>query len=357
MLEAIGAAEHSVRLELYTFTASPLGERFKDALVSACERGVNVRILLDGWGSYGLPQDYWAPLIERGGEFKWFNPLRLEKWGVRNHRKLLVCDEQIAFVGGFNIAPEYEGDGVTQGWKDLGMIVEGAVSSELAASFDMIFEQADVPLRRRRIRQRKGKTGAVSGDSECHLLLGGPGKGFGAIKKSLYRDLASAGSVRIMVGYFLPTLRFRRLLKRLARKGVKVQLLLAGKSDIPISQTAGKFLYRQFLRAGVEIFEYQPQVLHAKMMVIDEHLYVGSCNLDIRSMRINYELLVRIDNRLYAEEANRIFEDSIRHSVKIDPKKWAGDCSFFKRLKQRFAYLLLARLDPYLALGQLKWTK
>ena len=125
MLAAIDAARKSVCLETYIYSASPLGGKFRTALVRAQQRGVRVRVLLDAVGSHGLPGDYWEALKVAGGEARIFNPLALNRFGIRNHRKLLACDDKVAFVGGFNIAPEYEGDGVTRGWLDLGIKVEG----------------------------------------------------------------------------------------------------------------------------------------------------------------------------------------------------------------------------------------
>ena len=113
MLAAIDAAARSVRLEIYIYSAGPLGERFREALIRARQRGAQVQVLVDALGSIGLPTAFWKPLRAVGGEVRQFNPLSLNWFGIRSHRKLLVCDERVGFVGGFNIAPEFEGDGVT----------------------------------------------------------------------------------------------------------------------------------------------------------------------------------------------------------------------------------------------------
>src|SRR5262245_35022329 len=112
MLAAIDSAEHSVCLETYTYLAGSPGDSFREALIRACHRGAKVRVLIDALGSMGLPNTYWTPVREAGGEARLFNPLKLNRLGIRDHRKLLVCDERVAFIGGFNISPEYEGDGV-----------------------------------------------------------------------------------------------------------------------------------------------------------------------------------------------------------------------------------------------------
>src|SRR5512133_735970 len=112
MLAAIGAAKRSVLLETYIFSPGALGEQFRTALIAARKRGLEVRVLLDAFGSYTLPADYWSALRAAGGQVRLFNPLSLNHLGLRDHRKLLVCDNTMAFVGGFNIAAEYDGDGV-----------------------------------------------------------------------------------------------------------------------------------------------------------------------------------------------------------------------------------------------------
>src|SRR3954452_11821911 len=118
MLAAIEAARDSVCMETYTYSAGLLGERFREAFIRARKRGVRVRVLFDSLGSKGLPAAFWGPLREAGGQAREFNPWKLIRLGIRDHRKALICDNRVAFIGGFNIASEYEGDGVTRGWRD-----------------------------------------------------------------------------------------------------------------------------------------------------------------------------------------------------------------------------------------------
>ena len=184
------------------------------------------------------------------------------------------------------------------------------------------------------------------------LLLSGPGRGFNRIRRALQKDLARAGDIQIMVGYFLPTGRLRRALQRVGRRGGRLQLLLAGKSDVLLSKLAGQSLYRRFLKAGAEIYEYEPQILHAKLLIMDDAVYVGSANLDPRSLGINYEFLIRFENRKMAAEAREIFDDALHHCRRIDPAEWRRGRTFWARLRRRWAYFVLARIDPYLARKQ-----
>ena len=351
MLAAIDTARESIRLEIYIYAAGSLGERFRAALVQAQARGVRVRVLVDGLGSYGLPDSFWTPLRQAGGQARFFNPIALNRMGIRNHRKLLVCDDGVAFIGGFNLAPEYEGDGVSRGWCDLGLRVEGPLAAQLAASFDEMFALAEFRHQRFVRFRRPTLTRALTSPAE-QLLLSGPGRSRNPIRRSLQQDFLRSRDVQIMVAYFLPTGRLRRMFGRVARRGGRVQLLLPGKSDVVTSQLAGQSLYRRLLKSGVEIYEYEPQVLHAKLFVLDGVVYVGSANLDPRSLSINYELMVRFENPQMADEARAICQETRQHCLRIEPEAWRRSRSLWQRLKRRWAYFLLARIDPYIARRQ-----
>lgn len=358
MLDAISAARISVRLESYIYTDGLLGRKFLGVLVAAQRRGVRVQVLVDALGSWLLPDDFFAELTALGGAVQFFNPLQLWRLGVRNHRKLLVCDDRVAFVGGFNISDEYDGDGVERGWRDLGVRVEHpALVAGLAASFSRLFALADFHrkplLRLRAFRPRRKKAGAFDGQ----LLLSQPGLGPSPLQNALRHDLHRAQDVRLVTAYFLPTWKLRRGLTHAARRGARVQLILAGKSDVPVSQLAGQHLYQRLLRAGVEIHEYQPQVLHTKLFVIDQAVYIGSANLDVRSLNLNYELMLRFEDERLAAEARAMVEATLVWSRRIERAAWRQSRAFWQRFKSDWAYFLLARVDRYVALRQLRAVK
>lgn len=353
MQAAIEAAQSSVRLEVYACAACPLAERFRDALAAAARRGVRVQVLLDAFGSLRLSASFWAPLEEAGGHFRWFNPLGLRRGMFRDHRKLLVCDGAVAFVGGYNLLTEAEGDGVLRGWRDVGLALGGPRVGELAASFDTMFERADFehpPFTRLR---RTGLRAAL-GEPPCTVLLSGPGRGRNAFQRALLADLARARHVRLVAAYFLPTGRLLRALTRVARRGGRVELVLPGQSDVPLMRLAGQAFYERLLRSGVALYEYQPRVLHTKLIVVDDACYVGSSNLDARSLRINYELMVRLTRAEVVAEGARVFEDHRAHSQRVDRADWRQARSFWRKLTERWACLFLGRLDPLLMRVQLR---
>ncbi len=355
MLEAIDAAQKTVCLEMYKLGAGALGERFRDALLRAAKRGVNVRVLVDALGSISLPRAFLDPVRAVGGEVRVFNPLAVNRLGIRDHRKLLVCDECVAFVGGFNIAPEYEGDGVKCGWCDIGLKMQGPLAAELARTFEDMFARAEF-RHKRFLRLPSFRVTRRSAAANEQILLSGPRPAGSSFKRALRKDLARAHDVKIIVAYFLPTWRMRRALTRVVTRGGRVQLILAGKSDVLLSQLAGRSLYRRLLKAGVEIYEYQPQILHAKLIIIDDVVHVGSANLDTRSLNINYELMVRIHNREIAEQAREVFASNLKRCVRITLHEWRRTRTLWRRIKQRWAYFLLVRIDPLIARWQWRGT-
>lgn len=351
MLAAIDAARTAVCFEIYIFHNCPLGERFREALTRAAGRGVRVRTLVDAMGSLELSAKFWEPLQQAGGTVKWFNPIALKQMWIRNHRKLLVCDDQVAFIGGYNIATEYEGDGVTRGWRDMGLKIEGPLVSQLVVSFEEMFARAE--LRHRYFaRLRKSLAKKTVSQSEGQLLFSGPGRGPSPIKRALLADLKKAREVKIIMAYFLPSWRLRHALMRVVKRGGRAQLILAGKSDVFLSQFAGRSLYRGLMAAGVEIYEYQPQILHAKLIVVDGAVYSGSANLDPRSLQINYELMVRFEKPELVDGAEKIFKQTLEHSIRVEPAAWRKSRTLWRRIKHRLAYWLLMRLDPMVARWQ-----
>jgi cardiolipin synthase len=155
--------------------------------------------------------------------------------------------------------------------------------------------------------------------------------------------------------YFSPPWKVWRALLRVARQGGQVQLMLSGKTDVPLAQLAGRSYYSRLMRVGSEIYEYQPQILHAKMFLIDGIVYAGSANLDKRSLGINYELMLRLTDPRLSREAHEIFEGDLTHCLRLDPEKWRKSRSFWTRLKTQFARLILVWADSVVA--EYQWRR
>jgi cardiolipin synthase len=223
----------------------------------------------------------------------------------------------------------------------------------LAASFDVMFALADY-RHRRLARYRRSEVAKIASTVDGQLLTNAPGRGPHFLKSALLRDLNVARQSDIISGYFLPPRQLRRAMMRAARQGRRVRLILAAKSDVKLSQLASRHLYRGLLRAGVEIYEYQPQILHTKLFQFDDVVYVGSANMDKRSLLVNYELLVRVNNGELAEDARHFFARTLENCERIERDTWRASRSFWDRLKEEWAYFVLSKVDPYLTQLQLR---
>lgn len=350
MLELIDGAKRSLRLETYIYTIGDPGDCFRDHLAGAAARGVRVDVLLDGFGSRALPADYWQAVRAAGGDVRVFNPLTLGRLAIRDHRKLLLVDDEIALVGGFNVAPEYAGDGLTRGWFDLGLELGGPAVAALGESFQVLFTHHDFRQPRLGRWHRSPLRQVLRRAMQTQVLATGPGFGRNVFHARLLHDLGRARDVEIVSAYFVPGYRLRRALRMVVRRGGRVRLLLAGRTDVPLVQRAGRAFYRGLLRAGVQIDEYQPQILHAKLAIVDDAVFVGSSNLDARSLAINYEVVVRLADPALAAEGRALVAAARQHAEPVR----RGPRSLWQRLQEEWARLLLTRVDPWLAFRQLR---
>jgi cardiolipin synthase A/B len=355
MLDLIAAAKVSIRCETYIWGDDAVGTRFHVALAAAAKRGVRVQVLIDGAGSSALPTNYWYALTSAGGEARVFNPLKLRNFSLRNHRKLLLIDDTVAITGGFNLAVEYDGDGVTIGWRDLGLeLRDSRALHQLANSFDHLFAEHRVRRWLLGSLQRATQANPFSHGSPGPVLFSGPHLGRNQFTHQLLRSLRQARHVRIVSAYFVPGFRLRRALRRVARRGGNVELLLAGRTDVPLAQSAARSLYGSLLKSGIRIWEYQPQVLHTKLAIVDDAVFVGSANLDARSLSINYELTVHLRDPLLSDAADAIFNTDVSHAQAVTFDSWSASRTWLTRLQGAWARFLLARVDPWLARRQIR---
>lgn len=355
MLALIETAHVSIRCETYIWTADAVGARFLAALTRAAARGVQVRLLVDGGGSSALPSHYWRELEAAGGRAHIFNPLTFRHFSLRNHRKLLLTDNAIAITGGFNIAHEYDGDGVTHGWRDLGIELQDPASvAQLAASFDSLFEHHLIRQSLRRQWQSRSLRRPAFYRLPGPVLFSGPRLVRNQFSKRLLATLHHARHVRIISAYFAPSFRLRRALRAVALRGGTVELLLAGKSDVPLAQRAARSIYGPLLKAGVQIWEYQPQILHAKLALLDDHIFVGTANLDARSLAINHELMIHLQDARFCAEACALFAADLKHSRQITLQEWQRTRTWLTRLRGAIARFLITKVDPWLARRQMR---
>jgi cardiolipin synthase len=269
--------------------------------------------------------------------------MRLLRLTFRNHRKLLVADRVTAIVGGLNVADEYDGVGVAAGWRVFALEVEGPIVEELFASFERMWTLS--PFRPSNLRRfAMAPVRAPWNSSRPALLLAGPGSRSVNLQRRLHDDLRTASQASIYAAYFLPSRELRRRLGSVARRG-DVRILLTARSDVPLAQLAARHAIGRIGATPIRFYEYLPQMMHGKLLVIDDVVYVGSANLDVRSRLINYELLLRLPVPLLAAQAREMFEVDLVYSRPATTPA----ATWLQRLRQRAAYWLLARFDPYIA--------
>ena len=340
LFAAMDAATTSIRAEFYIVRADATGARFARALTAAAARGVDVALIYDAVGCFDTPAGYFRGLEAAGVRCLAFNPpafRRLPWLDVRNHRKVAVIDGRTAFLGGINVGNEYAGYGEDLArWRDAGVRLDGPA----AAVLDTIFRRTWARESDHELPVGAGPAPAVTadGDADVTLINGTPRQARSVIRRSFSLAMAGAReSIRILTPYFLPGPRVLRALLRAVRAGVQVQLILPSVSDVPLVQLAGRAWLRPLLEAGVEVYQRQGTILHAKVMLIDEvWATLGSANLDQRSFHRNYELNAVIDSRTFGTQVQRMFASDLARSRRVV----ADEYERRSRLERFLAWLL-----------------
>jgi cardiolipin synthase len=351
---AIDRAGVSVALEMYIYADDGTGREFRKHLVNAARRGVRVMVLVDAVGSWSLPGLFWDELNEAGGFVKQFRPVRRGLFLFRNHRKLVLVDDHTAFIGGLNIADEYfHGRSGEPPWRDNALEITGSEVQQLKGSFDRMWMRADLPVLKAVLISRRERAERSPAAGILQFLESGPDDARQPVRRAYRRLIGEAGrSIDLAMGYFYPDGRVLRVLKRAVSRGVPVRLLVPQRSDVAIARWAARGLYGRLLRAGMEVWEYRPAMLHAKLAVIDDTVIAGSANLDIRSGRINYELVAVVNNEGLAARARADFEQDLAHADRITLREWRAR-PLFQRFKEWVSYWLLARMDIFIARAEI----
>ena len=297
MLDAIATAQRQVELELYLVEDGECFARLREALVAAARRGVRVRCLFDSFGCLKLSPANRQVLVDAGVELRLYNPLRWRR-GLRNlfrdHRKILLVDDQFGYVGGTGATDEFwNPDNPQDSWHEVMVEMRGPLLDDWRSLFEFQWRRCGErrfwrpvePLLPARLPAAPAKRSGLG------RLAYAAARQHRDILRALLRALGqSRRQVLLATPYFLPTRKVRRALMKAARRGIDVRLLLSGqRTDHPAVRYAGHRYYPRLLRAGVRIFEYQPRFLHAKMVLVDDWVSIGSCNFDHWNLRWNLE--------------------------------------------------------------------
>lgn len=342
MLEAIEQARHEVLVEAYVLRDDRTGRDFLAALESAVRRGVDVRVLADAFGSSRTRRQFWDLMKSSGSRIRLFRrphyaPLSLLP--VLDHRKLLIVDRKVAFTGGMNIADEYRhGRPGDAAWRDTHVMLHGGIVWELGVIFAESWMAAGAdPM------YFEGLSPEQGGGVPALVLDSRPGRGMNEVFAAYAATLGGARErVWITNAYFAPGRRMLRMLKDTASRGVDVRLLVPGFCDIPVIRTATQGYYRELLKAGVKIFEYQASVLHAKTLVADGRVaMIGSTNFDFRSFNFNAECNVLFHDAKLAREVEDAFRQDLEKSLPVTLTIWRN-----RPLKTRVLAWLARKVAP-----------
>lgn len=351
MLEAIAHARDSVLLEMYLVDSGTVARRFIDALAGCAQRGIRVHVLFDAFGSLGLRAADRRRLAASGAHLTFFNPLSLRKGAqnfLRDHRKLLVVDGALAFVGGVGLADEFiDGKRGRLAWRDLMLEISGPVVSDWQTAFACSWSRSrgwpEVP----EAAPESPDEPAITAGALGRLALSEAGQRSILANDVVRRITGAQQRAWIMSAYFVPSRRFRKALRRAARRGVDIRLLVPGpKTDHPWVRHAARRFYGKMLRNGVRIFEYQPRVLHGKMALCDDWVSLGSSNLDRWSFRWNLEANQEIESAAFAAQAAAIFAADCDDSHELNRRHWRRR-AVLDRLRESIAGALDRILDGW----------
>ena len=343
LIGLIDGAERSLRILYYIWEDDASGQRVRDALLAAIRRGVTVSLLVDGFGTANASEAFFQPLVDAECRFCRFVPRFGRRYLLRNHQKLALADERRVIIGGFNIADEYFGTIESGAWRDLGLLVEGDEVAGVAPYFDDLFTWADrTDARIRDLRRILNRRRAAGG--KLKWLFGGPTRRLSPWARAVRRDMRGARRLDLIAAYFAPGPALLRRSANVARRGA-VRLVTAAKSDNNATIGAARHTYWVLLRRGVRVFEYQRTKLHTKLFVLDDVVHIGSANFDMRSLYLNLEMMLRVDDPAFAAAMRRFVDGEIADSVEITLDAYRRRRSWLNRLRWGFAYFLLAIAD------------
>lgn len=333
--DAIAAARWRVCLEVYIFRSDPTGRAFAKLLCQRAKEGINVYVIYDSFGCLGTDKAMFAQMKNAGVRLREFHPL----WPMRvthsyrpfnrDHRKLLAIDDDIGGLGGLNIGGEYAGKWIVpddpdacEPWRDVGIGLKGPSGRAFSIAFEKTWKYC---THGGRLHSTELLADPVpNGSDGAALMAGAPSPRYSLLTDQICEDVRQAQrTIRLTVAYFAPKDDLINELCRAARRGVRVQLMLPEHTDNSLLRKAAQSFYETLLVAGVEIYERQSVMLHAKTTVIDDCLsLVGSTNLDFRSIEYNLELASIIRSEAFAQQMARMFENDIQFSKQVLLDAW-----------------------------------
>lgn len=359
VLAAIDAAEREVLIETFILFDDPAGQPLQKAVIAAAQRGVSVQMTLDGWGSAKLPKTFIAPMIEAGVRIHIYDPVKW-RFGHRTqifrrlHRKLIVIDQRVAWCGGINFSHDHLRSYGEHSKQDYALEVEGPVVADIYRTMLVMLPRSARPKRpswqwlrrRRRMTQSSPAATARAGNALVAFLYRDNGLHRADIER-IYRVGIRAAKRQIVIAnaYFFPGYRLLRDLRRAARRGVDVRLILQGNPDMQWVQWAANTLHDYLLRASVKIYEYCERPMHAKVALIDDDWStVGSSNLDPLSLFLNLEANLVVRDAALAATLRSSLDRLMEQHCREIPLPEARKRTLIRQILSYVAYHIARRL-------------
>jgi cardiolipin synthase len=343
-LQEIAKAQRTICLEAYIFNRGEVANRFIRALTERARAGVRVQVVLDGLGSASTSEDDFKELIAAGGKVKWYHKLRfsnLPKYNNRTHRELLIVDGEVGFIGGAGIADHWLiSTEKRKRWRDTMVRVEGQAVTNLQATFSENWLESSGEM----------LAGPdffpdcnMEGNTPALVVNSTPSAGGSTRARALVQTLLASAkdSIHITTPYFLPDGDLSLELEKAIKRGVEIKVLTPGDhNDHMLTRTSSRRAYGRLLKAGVRIFEYNPGMLHAKVLVIDGRWgVVGSTNFDNRSFGLNDEVNMAICEKKFAEQLEADFRNDLAESTEFSYERWQKR-SLFERAPELVGWIL-----------------
>jgi len=349
LIALIDGAKESLRLLYYIWCEDAVGARVRDALVEAARRGVAVSLLVDGFGASNASEAFFEPLAQAGARFCRFVPRYGRRYLLRNHQKLALADGRRVIIGGFNISDDYFGTIEQGAWRDLGLLVEGDSVHCLVGYFEALFDWAMRPEARIRDLRRLLQQNSVT-QGRLNWLFGGPTRGLSPWARAVRRDMKRARRLDIIAAYFAPGPVLMRQTGNVARRrGGEVRVITPSKTDHQASIGAARHTYWTLLKRGARLFEYKATKLHTKLFVLDDVVHIGSANFDMRSLFLNLEMMLRIEDPAFAEAMRLYVDGEVANSTEITIAAHRRQRTLLNRIKWGLAYFLVAVADYRIA--------
>lgn len=346
LLEMLRSAKTSLKLAFYIFAEDTISRAVRDALVEAARRGVAVMLIIDGFGS-SASDTFLMPLKNAGGEYRIAGARWSLRYLIRNHQKMVIVDDERALFGGFNIEDDYFAPPCENGWNDLAIAIEGRAVQGLVEWFGNLIEWTGP--RKPRFREitravRYWDWSAGPEDHQARWLVGGPTRGLSTWARCVTQDMQEGTRLDVFMAYFSPPFSMLRKMGRIARKG-QTRLLMAAKSDNNATLGASRSLYGFLLKRGAKIWEFSPCKLHTKLIVLDDVVYMGSANFDMRSLYINLELMLEVRDAALADRMREFVSAHIAASERIDAKTYRRMATPITRVKWWLGWVLVSVID------------